>query len=345
MTRSVGVQVVQIGKEATPGVGGVATRRLGSMNIDLKPEADTSEFRPKGSKYVTVVAENKAWASGKADGQPTYEEVIYPLASVFTKPVSTQTMDGATPTGAYTHVFSPASSGADDPQTFVVEQGDATLAVRSALAVFTDFSLDVSRADVKMAGTLVGQRVDTTAVLAAGLVTPSNLTPILPGQVCVYTADIVADLGGITGTGVKLDNVVSLKPSVGKRFDPVWFLNCAINSFSGIVENQDPDAKVELLMEANAEGIAWLGRLTAGTTKFLRIEATGPVIAAKATYPGLAADVRAKFTWDFAVKCTAPGQFSDESGVYAINPSLVVVHDAAWGRATKVTVQNKVATL
>lgn len=345
MARSIGAQVVQIGKEVTPGAGGAATRRLGSMTIDLKAEADTSAFRPKGSKYVTVVAENKAWSSGKAEGQPTYEEIIYPLASVLTKPVSTQVMDGATPTGAYTHVFSPSSSLADDPQTFVIESGDATQANKANLALFTDFGLDISRSEISLSATTISQRLNLAATLTPALPLPVALTPILPGQVCVYLADVVTDLGLLTGTGVRLDSVVSAKPSIGKRFSPTWFLNCTLDTFSGFVENADPDAAIEFLAEANPEGIAWLTRLAAGTTKFLRIEATGPVIAAKATFPGLAADVKAKMTWDFAVKVTDPGDFSDEDGVYAIGPTLTVVHDGAWGRATKVTVQNKIAAL
>lgn len=345
MARSTGAQVVQIGKEVTPGTAVAATRRLGSMTIDLKPEADTKSFRPKGSKYTTVVAENKAWSSGKVSGTPCYEEVIYPLASVFTKPVSTQTMDGATPTGAYTHVFSPKSALADDPQTFTLESGDTTLAMKAALMLFTDFDFDVSRGDLSIGGSTISQLLDTAATLTPALPLPATLTPILPGQVSVWLSTVKADLGLTTGTGVRLDGVASLKVKVGKRFAPTWFLNALNASFSGFVEEAAPDLNIDFLAEASVEGIKWIARCHTGQTVFIRLEAIGPVAAAKATYPGLAADVPMRLTWDFATKVTDPGDFSDADGVYAIGPKMDVVHDGAWGAATQITVVNRVATL
>lgn len=343
-TRSSAVQAVQIGKETTPGTPVAATRRLSSIGLTMKAEADTSDFRPSGNKFVTVVAENKAWSSAKVEGSPTYEEVIVPLASVFTAPVTTQFMDGAAATGAYKHVFSPKSEGADSPITYTVETGDSTYGLMASLGFFGEFSLDIARDEVKMGGELTATRL-TPRTLTAGLAGPATLTPILPGQVCIYLADKPADLGLTTGTGVRLQSVLSAKPSVKKRYEPTWFLNCMAESYTGFVENAEPDFEVEFLAEADAEGMKWLDRLKLGTTTFLRIEATGPVIAARSKYPGLTADVPAKLTWDFAVKVSDPGDFSDEDGVYAIGPTLTVVHDAAWGRATQVTVQNTVAAI
>ena len=342
-TRSTANQVVQIGKETVAGTPVPATRRLGSVKLTPKAEAETSDFRPSGSKYVTVVAENKAWTSLKAEGQPTYEEIIYPLASVFTAPVSTQIMAGATPTGAYKHVFSPKSEGADAPVSYTVEAGDSQAAHQAALGLFTDFGLDISREEVSLEGEMIATRLVSKA-LTAGLSVSQSLTPILPGQVCVYLADTHTDLGKTTGTGVRLTNVVSAKPSVGKRFSPTWFLNCQADSFTGFVENAEPDYEVEFLAEADAEGLKWLDRLKVGSTVFLRIEATGPVIATKTQFTGLTADVPNLLTWDFAVKVSDPGDFSDEDGVYAIGPTLTVVHDPVWGRASQITVQNRTAS-
>lgn len=343
-TRSSAVQVVQIGKEATPGTPVPATRRLSSIGLTMKAEAGTSDFRPSGNKFVTVVAENKAWSSAKVEGSPTYEEIIIPLASVFTAPVTTQFMDGATATGAYKHVFSPKSEGADAPLTYTVETGDSTYGYRAALGFFGEFSLDIARDEIKLGGELTATRLVQSA-LTAGLTGLATLTPILPGQVCVYLADNPADLGLTTGTGVRLQNVLSAKPQVKKRYEPTWFLNCMADSYTGFVENAEPDFEVDFLAEADTNGLKWLDRLKVGQTTFLRIEATGPVIASKAKYPGLTADVTNKLTWDFAVKVSDPGDFSDEDGVYAIGPTLTVVHDAAWGKATQITVQNTVAAI
>lgn len=341
-TRSSAVQVAQIGKETVPGTPVAANRRLGSIKLTPKAEAETSDFRPSGNKYVTVVAENKAWTSFEAEGQPTYEEIIYPLASVFTAPVSAQVMAGATATGAYTHTFTPKSEGLDSPVTYTVETGDATYGFQAALGLFTDFGLEVSREEVSMDGEMIAMRMKSKALTASP--TQTSLTPILPGQVCVYLADNPTDLGQTTGTGVRLTNVISVNPSVGSRFSPTWFLNCQVDSFTSFVENAEPDFEVEFMAEADAEGLKWLDRLKTGKTAFLRVEATGPVIASKTEFPTLQADVNAKMTWDFAVKVSDPGDFSDEDGVYAIGPTLTVVHDPAWGKASQVVVTNKVAT-
>lgn len=328
-TRSSAVQVAQIGKEATPGTAVAATRRLGSIRLTPKAEAETSDFRPSGNKYVTVVAENKAWTSFEAEGQPTYEEIIYPLASVLSSPVSSEVMDGATPSGGYRHVFTPSSEAADNPTTYTVEHGDATYGFHAALGLFTDFSLEVSREEVGMSGEMIATRLEANP-LTTGL-TSGDLTPILPGQVCVYLADTPDDLGTETGTGVRLTNVISVEPSVGSRFNPTWFLNCQADSFTSFVENAEPEYEVEFMAEADTEGLKWLDRLKTGRTSFLRVEATGPVIQGT---------VSNQLTWDFAVKVSDPGDFSDEDGVYALGPTLTVVHDPTWGKSSEVTVIN-----
>ena len=69
------------------------------------------------------------------------------------------------------------------------------------------------------------------------------------------------------------------------------------------------------------------------------MEATGPRI-----YDGTT-DQFYRLAWDFAVKTLEPGEKSDEDGVYAIQPTLQVVHDPTWGKASQVVVVNTVAAL
>lgn len=342
MARQTSTQSLQIGRETTPGTAVPATKSLRSMSISLNPQVESEAFRPKGFKYATTVAANKEWAGGDIEGVPTYDEIVVPFSGILSQATVAQQMDGATPTGAYKWTFSPSSSSADNPAIYTIEEGDATIAERMTHGLVTDFDLDISRSEVGMGGTVIGQRLETGITKTINPVAlAADLVPILPGQVCIYISDTRAGLGtvGASTAGARQGTALSIHPSIGGRFEPVWYLNCILNSFGSYVEAPEPDFSLEYMVEANANGLAWLDKFRTGMTQFVRIEATGPTI-----YTG-AAPQKYLLAWDFAVKVLEPGEKSDEDGVYAIAPTLQVVHDNTWGKATEVTVINKVASL
>lgn len=338
MVRSTVSQRTQIGLEATPGVGVPAGKILQSLTVELSPSVESQAFRPRGNKYATVVAANKEWAEGDLDGSPTYDELVYPFASVFGKPSNpTAILDGATPTGAYLWQFNTNSSAADLPATYTVEQGDATLAEEAHNVVVTDFGLEFSRDETAISGSVIGSALIRGITMTAGAeAVAAALVPILPGQVCVYVSDDPDTLGDV---GTHVPNVISVNPSVGGKYGPAWFLNCLVNGFSAVVEQAEPDFTVELTAEADANNLGWADRFRTGETRFIRIEATGPEID-----PGVTASAY-RLTWDLAVKTLEPGEYSDEDGVYATAPTLQVVHDADWGHASVVELVNTVASL
>lgn len=343
MARSTATQRTQIGKEAAPGTPVPANKLLSSLGIALNPAVESEAFRPKGYKYPTLVNVNKEWVSLGIEGAATYDEIVYAFASVLGQPVVAEIMDGATPTGAYRWTFSPSSSGIDTPQTYTIEEGDASIADRAAYGLFTDFDLDISRGEVSMGGDGIAQRLETGVALTADPVAVAeNSQPILPGQVCIYVADTPEELEatpGVSDPAKRWGNALAIHPTIGGRFDPVWYLNCALESFASHVETPEPDYSLEFTTEANAAGMAWLDHFRTGQTQFVRIEATGARIYEGATN----ADYRLR--WDFAVKVLEPGEKSDEDGVYAIAPTLQVVHDPTWGKASTVEVVNTVDAL
>lgn len=339
MARSTAAQGVQVGVEDTPGTIVPADRTLGSVGFALSPSVESSVFRPRGTKYPTVVTPNQEWAEGDVTGQPTFEEVVVPLSSVFTRATVAEVMDGATATGAYDWVFEPASSAADNPVTFTVESGDANQAERTGHVLVTDFGLEISRSEISQDGSAIGQRLESGITLTPGPTPYSdNLTPITPGSVCIYVADTYAGLDDRATS--RQGTVLQANPSVGGRFNPVWYLNCVIDSFASFAEAPEPDFSLDYVVEANDNGMAWLDRFRVGATQFVRIEATGPTI-----YDAGATPVANLFQWDFAVKVSEPGDLDDEDGIYALHPTLQVVHDPGWGRATRVHVVNTVASL
>lgn len=338
MVRSTVAQRTQIGLEVTTGTAVPATKILQSTTVELSPSVESSSFRPRGSKYPTVVAANKEWSEGDLEGAPTYNELVYPLASIFGKPANpTAILDAAVATGAYLWVFNTNSSAADVPATYTLEQGDTTLAEKAASLVFTDFGLDFSRDEASMSGSVIASTIARGVALTVGATPVStDLVPILPGQVCVYVSATQATLGQ---AGTQVANVISVNPSVGGKYGAAWFLNCLQAGFSGIVEQAEPDFTVELAAEADAANLGWADRFRTGATRYIRIEATGPQIKA-----GVATTAY-RLTWDLAVKTLEPGEYSDEDGVYAISPTLQVVHDATWGKASQLTLVNTVASL
>lgn len=337
-TRATVAQRTQVGLESTPGEAVAGTRVLQSLRVELSPEVESSTFRPRGGRYATVVTPNRESSTGDLEGTPTYDEVVYPLAGVFGLPENpVQIMDGETPTGAFMWTFDTANYVPDNPATFTLEQGDDTLAERAPFLTFTDFGMSFNRSEVGLSGSVIASLLEHGVTMTPGATAvAADLIPIQAGQVCVYVSDDPETLGD---PETHLPTVVSAEASIGGKYGAAWFLNCRVNGFSGIVEQSEPEFTVSLVAEANQAAMDLVALFRTGSTRFLRIEATGPVI-----YPGVDATAY-RLTWDMAVKVENPGSYSDEDGVYAVGPTLAVVHDADWGKASHLEVVNTVAAL
>lgn len=316
-------QTIQVGVESTPGTSVAASKKLQSMMIEPGMKAEIQSYRAMGSKFPSLAALGKEWTEASVSGGLTYSEIVYPLSSV---------LNTATPTGttAKTWVFTPATSSADTPKTFTVEQGGSIRAHKFTYGLFNSFGVKFSRESCEVSGSMLGAAL-TDNITMTGSPTSVELVPVLPTQVLVYLADTAAGLDGASALG----RVVSVEWNISDRFGPVWALNGA-TTWAAFVETE-PKLDVKMTMEADAEGMALITPMRAGTTKFVRIEATGAVIGGGPdTY---------QLTIDTACKIVDVDPFSDEDGVYAIGWSMSGFHDATWGKATSITVVNQVASL
>lgn len=344
--RSSVAQVSQIGVEATPGTSVAATKRLGSLSLTPSIAAEAEMFRPEGFKFPTVQVLNREWAEFEMEGTPTYEEVIYPLSGAVNTAVVSQVMDGVTPTGAYEWLFTPSSDAADNPKTFTLERGQSGVqAERFAHLLFNSFGLEVSRSGISMSGGGIARAAVKAIVPTAGLDAPTDLTPIAPGHFSVYMADTHAALtgaGDVSAPANRLGRVISANPSIEDRYSAAWFVNSADPSFTTFVENADgASGNFGLTVEADANGMTFLDNFRQGDTKFLRLEALGPVLYDAGTQTNL----RAAFRWDMAVKIENVDGWSDEDGIYAIPWTFSPVHDGTWGKAQQIRVRNTIASL
>lgn len=82
-------QATQVGVETTEGVVVPAIRRLGSLGINMNPQMEVGKQRPRGAKYASGHPINREWSEGGLEGSAAYNEIAYPLASIYSKPVFT----------------------------------------------------------------------------------------------------------------------------------------------------------------------------------------------------------------------------------------------------------------
>jgi len=322
--RSTISQQVQIGLEVTPGTGVPANKLLTSLGFNPSPQLNFVEFAPPGFKYDSIVALLQEWSSSALSGYPTYTEIVYPLSSILV--AATPSTSG----GVSTWTFDPASGAPDEVKTFTVERGSDVQAERIVHGLVNELGLQFSRTQSGISGSMLGRAMETGITLTAS---PSSigLVPILPTQIDVYLDDDAGSLGGSL-----IIHYISANWSIGNRFSPLWVLDSSLNSFVTIVEIK-PDAKVELSVEANSDGMAILDNARDGSTKFMRIQATGPDIPATATPYSMTIDV--------ACKVGGTGGLGDQDGVYKADYTMRIVHDNDWGQAMEVVVVNDVASL
>lgn len=191
-------QVVQFGVESTPGTGVPCVKRFKAIDIETKVENVTDAFRPSGFKFTTVTTENKEWTSASVKGQPTYTEIVYPLASVIVTPANpTEFLDTAIHTGVYKWIFEPSTTAPDTLTTYSMEQGSSVRAHRFTNGVFTEFGFNISRDKTELSGKMLGQ------ILIDGTRSDASCGTTNASPTVTDTAVTQADVGRpVSGTNI-----------------------------------------------------------------------------------------------------------------------------------------------
>lgn len=321
-------QGVQIGVETTPGTTVAANKYLNSLDIDPELHFDIQKFQPTGQKFSSIVVPGKEWAEAGVKGVVSYSEIIYILNSLLIAAAPVQ--NGVTT--AYTSTFKPASRSGDTVKTYTIEQGDATRAQRFSYGVFSEGTFTFNRGATDFSGKMFGQAIADNVALTASP-TAIQEKPVIPNQVDVF----IDSTSGAIGT-TKMLRALETKIHITNRFGPLWVLNSALGSFASHVE-LDPAVSVEILMEADAQGMALLSTLRAGSTQYIRVKCTSPDLAGTAFNYSL--------TFDIACKVSGVSPYSDHEGVYAINWTNEAIYDPAWnsGQTIQVVAVNQQTAL
>lgn len=331
--RSTISQAVQIGVESTPGTAVAANKRLGSIGFNLAPKVEINSQRPIGQKYANLQILGKEWSEAAIEGAPAYTELIYVFSSLMSAGAVTTIMDGATDTLGRTWAFNSNAFGADTPKTYTVEQGSSVRAHRAANVIIADSTFNFSRSEVTIEGTAIAKAIEDNVSLTAS---PTMLPqiPVRPTEVSFYLDDDAASLGT-----TKLTRALSGSFELSSRFGPLWVVDAAQSSFVTTIETE-PSCEFKLMQEADAQGMESLLAMRNGATKFLRIEAIGPII-----YDANSVLVNHRLRIDVAGQVSDVSDFSDEDGVYAIEWTFGSVVDSTWTKAFMAEVTTTTAAL
>ncbi len=316
---------VQIGVESTAGTAVAAGKKLLATSFELGSNPDISLFKPMGYKYNTIASLNREWAEGSISGQMSYTDLTYLLASVISN--DTPAVVGTT---GREYIFISDSDGPDTPVTFTVEQGSSVRAHRVTGALVTGLTLEFANDGCTIDGSLMATAFQDGVAMTA---TPTEipLQPVQRIEVGVKLADTQAGLAGAT----YLTRALSASWALTDRYAAIWSLNQS-STYDATIESE-PSGEVTLMMAADAVGMGLLTTMRAGATKFMRIQANGPVIGAgPATY---------SLIIDTAFKVSDVSDLRDEDGIFAIEWTGVFTHDATWGKAFQITLINGLTAL
>lgn len=331
--RSTISQTVQIGVETTPGTSVAANKKLASIGFSIGPKVESNMVLPIGQKYPTLAVVGKEWSEAEIEGWPVYTELPYIFSSLMSTATSVvQVMDGGTPSGGYTWTFDSNTFNADTPKTYTLEQGSSVRAHKVTNGIITEWSMDWSREECKIGGTLLGTAIQDGITMTAS---PTSLAqiPVRPTQFSVYLDDTAAGLGT-----TKLTRALKGDIKIADRFGPLWVVDAAQSSFVNTIEIE-PKVEFSIMQMADAAAMANLTAMRNGTIKFMRLEAVGPAL-----YTG-GITVNHKFTIDMAGMISDIEPFEDQDGVYAITWDFSAVHDTTWGKAFQVKVVTTTSAL
>ena len=320
-------EIAQLGVESTPGTtpAGGADKKLLATEFIISPEREINAYRPQGMKYATIAAANKQWAGGKFSGVASYNDLVYLLAAILGTPTPAQ----QEATTAYKSTFTPDSDGEDSITSYYIQNGSSVRAHSANYCIFPEVGLSFSRDGVEVSGTIIGQAFTDDATLTAS---PTEIPqmPILPEDVSIYMDSAAAGLGS-----TKLTRVLKADWKISNKFAPLWVLNASNESWAVPVEGV-PTAQLQMTMEADSVGMGLLTQADAGTSRFIRIEAVGPLIETTYYYT---------LTLDLCGKISDVSELGSQENVVAVTWTFDIAHDSTWTKAMNLELINTVSAL
>ena len=154
----VGIESVAKGTAAT------TFYRLKSLKCEPKPMQDSKRLDAVGTKLPFGSIVQSEWATWPTDGEPTFDEMVYPLSTLFGKPKS-QVIAGGTLANRHVITINPLAK--DDVNTLTIIYGDSVRSHRVRYAQATGMTFDVTRKNSKFSATGVARMFEDNISLPA----------------------------------------------------------------------------------------------------------------------------------------------------------------------------------
>lgn len=164
-------------------------------------------------------------------------------------------------------------------------------------------------------------------------VTPADLTAfdLQPNHIKVYMNDTYATIGT-----TKLTRVFSGAFALGSMREALHVVDRdQLGSPVGYLEGK-PTNDFKLRIMANETSDTLLDTLYIGATRYFRVEGIGGLIEGALARQAI---------WDIAAKVQSIGEYGPEGNALALDFNMSIVHDASFGRAVSLAVQNTVTAL
>lgn len=313
----------QIGVESTPGTGVAANHKLQGISISPAIKLDIQTYRALGNKFMAIAAPGNEYVTAKLSGFPTYDEIGYLLAGIC---YAAPAQQGGT--AAYKQTCAPALSAADAYKAFSVEQGDSTRAQKFYGAHVNDLNFEVSREGIGLDGSLIGLALQDNITMTAGP-TVFPMIPILPTQFDVKL--VATNQAGLAGSSA-LTRCKSASFGFGGKWLAPVFLGSAQTGFIPGVENPEPKVTSKLKLAMDSTGMGLLTQMRAGSSLWIRIKATGALIAG-AYYYDMQTDISCKIVGE-------PSEPTNEQGIACVEWQLEAAYDSTWGKTIQIDLIN-----
>jgi hypothetical protein len=309
-----------------------STVKLTGLQIALDSTITVDRIAPMGNLFDTIAAPREEYATGSLAGSPTYPELAYVFSNVFGAATVT-TPSGATLARKY--AWAPSSSVPWTPRTWTIRRGMVgNTAEQAAYALLAGVSMTFSAgAAPSIAGDLFAQALDYAASVGASGVSALDNVPVLLPDVCVYLDEEAADIGE-----TKLTRDFLAEWSLGGLFGVFWPIDCELDSFGGHVPLK-PTADARLQLGNDGQGREPVEAMRTGDSRYLRIEATGPVIDEGP--PAFHHMLRV----DAALKVVSAPARGDSAGLSTLEWGFGLFDDADFGGALRIELTTNVATL
>lgn len=321
-----------MGLETTPGTAATLNKRLPAYRLDVKPEVETSRYRPNGYYAATSSQLINETTSAALEGQLDFNNLLYLLTIAF---------GAVTPTtivaGAYKWEWSLDGKTPLNPKTATIEHGDTQRSGKFTYAHANSLKIEASRsAEGKVSADIIGQRLApaATGITTSGI-TEVNVLPIAGTMWDVYAEANGAALATPTNKLAAIYKADFDFSDFRARDVP---MDSSVLGFKSTVMGEDPKWAFSALLGADAVADAYLtSQARDNAPAFFSAKAVGGPIAATANNYSLKID--------FAAFVDTFDSYGSEDGILCLPTDFELAYDPTWGKVANISLINGIATL